>query len=95
MKNGISCSSFFCFNEKAYLCTNDIADFIANLVNENSQITKSLNNEGVYRGSVKFGSDDIPKSMYDISMKMLNNEQYARNQLDPIVAVDKTNIDKY
>lgn len=59
------------------------------------EIHKSLNDESIYRGSVKFGSDNIPQNAYEIVMKMLRGEPYEKVQLDPIVAVDKTNINQY
>lgn len=67
----------------------DWSDQIAN------EIHLSLTNESVYRGSVKFGSDNIPQSAYELTMKMIRGEDYPAIQHDPIVAVDKTNIDNY
>ena len=59
------------------------------------EIHKSLTDESLYRGSVKFGSDNIPQNAYEIVTKMLTGQPYEKVQLDPIVTVDKTNIDKY
>jgi ABC-type sugar transport system substrate-binding protein len=59
------------------------------------EVHKSLTNESLYRGSVKFGSDNIAQSSYEIVMKMLTGQPYEKVQLDPIVAVDKTNIADY
>ena len=60
-----------------------------------AEIHKSLTDESLYRGSVKFGSDNIPQNAYEIVTKMLTGQPYEKVQLDPIVTVDKTNIDKY
>lgn len=59
------------------------------------EVYKSLSNESVYRGSVKFGSDNIPLSAYEITLKMINGEPYDAIQYDPIIAVNNKNINEY
>jgi len=60
-----------------------------------AEIKKSIDNKSVYRGSVKFGSDNIPKSIYDVVAKMINGEDFPKNIWDPQVGVDRNNLSTY
>ncbi|HOO29158.1 MAG TPA: sugar ABC transporter substrate-binding protein, partial [Lachnospiraceae bacterium] len=44
------------------------------------EIYLSTTDESVYRGTVKFGSDNIPQSIYDIAIKMIKGEDFPKNQ---------------
>ena len=59
------------------------------------QINLSLTNESVYRGSVKFGSDDLIGDIYRQAKKMATGETYKKELVDPYVAIDSRNIAKY
>ncbi len=60
-----------------------------------AEIQKSITNKSVYRGSVKFGSDNIPLSIYELVTKMINGKEFPKNQWDPQVGVDSKNLSKY
>ena len=45
-----------------------------------AEIQKSTTNKSVYRGSVKFGSDNIPLSIYELVTKMINGKEFPKNQ---------------
>jgi ribose transport system substrate-binding protein len=58
-------------------------------------IIDSLKDESVYRGSVKFGGDDLVGDIYRLAKKMATGQAFPKEQVDPYVGIDGRNIDKY
>jgi ABC-type sugar transport system substrate-binding protein len=58
-------------------------------------IVDSMSDKSVFRGSVKFGGDDLPGAIYALAKKMAIGEVFPKEQVDPYIGIDSRNVDKY
>lgn len=58
-------------------------------------IAQSGDNRSVFRGLIKFGSDDLPGDTYNLAKKMLLNEPYDIENPDPLTKITIDNVSDY
>lgn len=68
------------------------ADFTPEIA---KHIKDSTEDKSTYRGSVKFGGDDLPGDIYSLAKKMAMGEDYPKEWVDPYIGIDRNNIDQY
>lgn len=58
-------------------------------------IIDSMLDNSVYRGSVKFGGDDLPGDIYSLAKKIATGQSFPKEQVDPYMGIDSRNVSKY
>ncbi len=58
-------------------------------------IAASADNSSVFRGLIKFGSDDLPGDTYRLATKMLLNESYEAKNPDPLTKITVENVAEF
>jgi ribose transport system substrate-binding protein len=58
-------------------------------------IAASADNSSVFRGLIKFGSNDLPGDTYRLASKMLLNESYEAKNPDPLTKITVENVAEY
>ncbi|TCL56260.1 ribose transport system substrate-binding protein [Kineothrix alysoides] len=58
-------------------------------------IAQSGDNSSVFRGLIKFGSDDLPGDTYNLAKKILLNETYEVENPDPLTKITIDNVADY
>ena len=72
------------------------ATFASDFTPESVKLVKdSIQNKSVFRGFVKFGSDDLPGDTYRLVKKMINGEKFNKQNWDPLTPVTRKNVDKF
>jgi len=70
--------------------------FAADYTSEIMQhIKDSASDKSAYRGSVKFGGDDLPGDIYRLAKKMALGEDFPKEWVDPYIGIDRDNVDQY
>lgn len=70
--------------------------FASDVSDESLQAIKdSKTNKSVFRGVVKFGSDDLPGDTYKLATKMITGKKFVKVNFDPLRAITVKNIAQF
>jgi len=99
-----------CYNSGAALGVNEFATRSGSPVSDTSQfavfasdmdeasiaaIAASADNSSVFRGLIKFGSNDLPGDTYRLAGKMLLNEEFEVKNPDPLTKITPENVAEF
>lgn len=93
---GLGVSAFVCKQGSPVKDKSKFATFASDFSPESLQaVNDSVKNNSVFRGLVKFGSDDLPGDTYNLAKKMINGESFGKENLDPLTAITPKNADQF
>lgn len=58
-------------------------------------VIDSATNKSVFRGVVKFGSNDLPGDTYNLAKKIINGESFQKENLDPLTIITPKNAGEF
>ena len=58
-------------------------------------VVDSATNASVFRGVVKFGSNDLPGDTYNLAKKIINAQSFDKENLDPLTAITPKNAAEF
>ena len=58
-------------------------------------VIDSANNTSVFRGVVKFGSNDLPGDTYNLGKKIINGQSFDKENLDPLTIITPKNAAQF
>ena len=95
-ESGLGANAFFMSQNSMVKKISEFGVFGSDFHPELASLVKaSTRDEAVYRGTVKFGGDDLPGDISALAKKMALGEDFPEEWVDPYLGIDRDNIDEY